>query len=120
MEIWQSLDRHRWWWRGALLLCLIVCLHLMWGRGILDTLIGVAVLVAVFVAFELSPIAFGLPIILWFVLSWLALTVAAVLDLFVSTRHLRRRENRIVLIVLGADVLIVIAYFACAAWIRNT
>jgi hypothetical protein len=88
-----------------------------WGTPLIATLGALAILL---LTFELLPIVFDLPMILWFAVCWAIMSVTALLDLAAFTKRLLRPENQIALLVTAINILFVLAYCACIAFVHWT
>lgn len=116
----RKLYPYRWIWRGLILAALLFWAWRAYAAGpagLIATLVG---LVALALVAEVGPIFMDLPVLLWLLALWGAMSLAACLDVVLRWKMLRVPKNRIAIKVFAINVIvggIVAAYMA--AWPDN-
>ena len=99
--------KYRWLWRGLIAFVLCVWIYSKWQSATtIAGLIGFFLMISL-ISELLGSYIFDLPLIIYFVIIYICISITAIVDLFYSFRYLwRPKENRVVLVLNGFNILL--------------
>ena len=118
----QTLIHLVWFWRAAMLGLIVVVGIFAWQEpDFQDRLMttGLLFVLGALLALDLIIAFLNLPLLMFYTLLWVLLTLTALVDLLFYTRHLGRKQNRIVLWVMLGNVALAVAVFSLWHVLQN-
>lgn len=111
-----------WFWRLAIILAMIAGFFYAWNTPeFQQRAIATVVIFAlgIVLGFDILVAVFNLPLLLFYALLWLVMTVTSLVDVFLFGRHLSAKTNHIALWVMFANLPLGIAVAMLWAMLRS-
>ena len=118
----QTLIHLVWFWRAAMLGLILVVGIFAWREpDFQDRLMttGLLFVLGTLLAIDLLVAFLNLPLLMFYTLLWVLLTLTSIIDVVFYARHLGRSHNRIVLWVLLGNVVLAVAIFSLWQMLEN-